>query len=79
MELVTDRALVDRYEAVVASSFRQRSRRLTRTVAGSRFSQRCVIDWDSENVVWAHFHRQPKKYWNAFGVDNPSQRKTIVN
>jgi hypothetical protein len=38
-----------------------------------------VIDWDPENVVWAHFHRQPEKYWNAFGVDDPSQRKTIVN
>jgi hypothetical protein len=80
MELVTDKALIDRYERVVIGAFREGSKRLIRDVSGSRFTERgCTIYWDRSTGIWAHFRKRPNKYWCPFGIDDPTNRKNIAN
>lgn len=75
MEIVTDRADIDRYQAVLEKNFKRGTSTFTRTVKGANLTWRCKIQWDSRNGVWAHFLRRKSKFWNPFGLDDPRKAR----
>lgn len=71
MEIITERAEVDRCQAVLEKSFKRGTSTFTRVVQGANLSERCRIHWDPRNGVWAHFRLTNTRFWNPFGLDDP--------
>lgn len=71
MEIITERADVDRCQAVLEKSFKRGTSTFTRVLHAANLSERCRIHWDPRNGVWAHFRLTNSRFWNPFGLDDP--------
>jgi hypothetical protein len=73
MEILTEKADVDRCERTLEQHFKRGAAPFMRTVQAANLSFRCKVHWDAANGVWAHFRPNETLFWNAFGLDDPEE------